>query len=107
PNGATRFEVSYLNTAPVAFATLDHDDTSSFGPETVTVSTVGGNFVAGDYHYFVNNFPSGGTPGFNASSPNPIVQVFQSGAQIASFSAGAASGSQTAAYWHVFNFTLT
>jgi uncharacterized protein YfaP (DUF2135 family) len=105
PNGGGRFEVAYFSPTPVAYATLDHDDTTSFGPETVTVSPVAGNFVPGDYHYFVHNFSV--SPGFNSSAPTPSVTVFQNGGQIAQFLASGATGSDSSAYWHVFNFVLT
>ncbi len=99
-----RFHVFYVNKTPVPYASLDHDTVTGFGPETVTVQPfTGGLFVPGDYHYYVDNYSV--TPGFNASPA--IVTVFQSGAQIAQFSASNAAGSPALREWYVFNFTLT
>lgn len=103
PSGGTRFHCYYGSPTPVSYASLDIDDTSAFGPETITVSTVSGVFVAGSYSYFVVNFS--GSPEFDASSA--IVTVFQGGAQIAQFLASAATGSPTLDIWSVFSFTLT
>ena len=101
--GGSRFHTYWGNPAAVAYATLDVDDTNGFGPETITVSPLGGLFVPGEYRYFVNNYS--GSPGFNASTV--AVVVFQGGVQLVSYVASLAAGSPAAAYWLVFNFTLT
>jgi uncharacterized protein YfaP (DUF2135 family) len=103
PGGSSRFHAYFDNEAPVPYAALEIDDTNGFGPETIRVSPVSGLFVPGEYRYFVNNYS--GTPGFNATPAT--VAVFQGGVQIGQFQASAASGAPTAAYWWVFNFTLT
>src|SRR5205823_1023682 len=78
PKTGGRFHVYFGDRAPVTYATLDVDRTTGFGPETVTISPVSGNFVAGSYSFWVNNYD--GTPGFDVSSAR--VTVFQGGAQI-------------------------
>jgi len=104
PNGSGgRFHCYYGNSNPVPFVNLDIDDTSAFGPETITVSQQSGAFVAGTYNYYVHNYS--GSPGFDVSSA--VVTVFAAGAQVAQYSVGAATGSPTSAYWSVFGFTLT
>lgn len=104
PNGSGgRFHCYYGNTNPVPFVSLDVDDTSAFGPETITVSQVSGSFVAGTYNYYIHNYS--GSPEFNVS--NAVVTVFSSGAQVAQYQVGGASGSPTSDYWSVFGFTLT
>lgn len=101
PSG--RFHCYYSTPNPVPYVSLDLDDTNGFGPETVTVTTSGGNMVPGSYSYFVHNYS--GTPAFNVS--NGSVTVFQGGAQIGQFLVGGASGTPTNIYWSVFGFTLT
>lgn len=101
PSG--RFHCYYVTPDPVPYVSLDLDDTSSFGPETIQVSTSGGNMVPGSYSYFVHNYS--GSPAFNTS--NGIVTVFQGGVQIAQFLVGGATGTPTLPYWSVFGFTLT
>ena len=62
PDGSGgRFHVSFVDKHPVEHASLDIDDTTFDGPETVTVkiSQSEGDFVAGDYHVWVHNYPSG------------------------------------------------
>jgi hypothetical protein len=50
-------------------AQLDHDDTSSYGPETITVSNPQANSI---YTYYVHNY-SGGTTGLKTSNAKVIV----------------------------------
>ncbi len=101
PSG--RFHCYYAAPNPVPYAQLDIDDTDGFGPETIQVSTVSGNFIPGSYSYFVHNYS--GSPAFNVS--NGVVTVFQGGTQIAQYLVGGATGTPTLAYWSVFGFTLT
>ncbi len=104
PDGSGgRFHCYYGNTNPVPFVSLDVDDTSAFGPETITVSQVSGSFVAGTYNYYIHNYS--GSPEFDTSSA--VVTVFASGAQVAQYQVGGASGSPASDYWSVFGFTLT
>jgi uncharacterized protein YfaP (DUF2135 family) len=53
-----RFHLFFGNRAqpPVPYASLDTDDTTSFGPEVLTISKSAGVFVAGDYHVWIHNF---------------------------------------------------
>jgi uncharacterized protein YfaP (DUF2135 family) len=53
-----RFHLFFGNRTqpPVPYVSLDTDDVSSFGPETLTISKSAGAFVAGDYHVWVHNF---------------------------------------------------
>jgi len=105
PSGATRFHLYYASTNPVPYASLDVDDTTSSGPETVTVSRdpSTGLFVAGDYRYWVHTFSA--TPEFNVSSA--VVTAFQCNVQLAQFAVNNATGNPALDIWRVFNFTLT
>jgi uncharacterized protein YfaP (DUF2135 family) len=102
-NAGGRFHLFFGNRTPVPYATLDLDDTSSFGPETVTVSSLNGSFVGGTYNYYVNNF--NGDASWNVSQA--VVTVFQRGGQVAQFPVSAASGSTSAPNWQVFTFSIT
>jgi len=104
PNSAGgRFHVYFQDRNPVPYASLDVDVRTGTGPETITVAPVNGNFVAGSYSYFVNNFS--GTPGFERE--NGTVTIFQGGRQLQQFRTANASGALTLANWSVFSFTLT
>ncbi len=102
PDGSGgRFHVYFSDRTPVGHACLDLDDTSSFGPETITLGA-GGNFVAGDYHVWIDNFS--GTPEFDVSQAT--VAITAAGAQISDYSIGSASGSTADDIWQVVNFTV-
>jgi VCBS repeat-containing protein len=103
-----RFHVYYNNQNPVDYASLDVDDITSFGPETVTITIdpVGGAFVAGDYHYWVHDYTNRfGSAQFAVSGAT--VTVTQCGSQIAQYQVSAVTGDSTRHLWHVFNFTLS
>jgi hypothetical protein len=102
PSG--RFHMYYANPQPNSYVSLDHDDTSSFGPETTTITTVSGNFVPGSYDFFVNNFSE--NPADFLQS-NGSVTVFQNGVQLAQYLVGGATGVSTSPNWNVFSFVLT
>lgn len=74
-------------------AALDYDDTSSFGPETTTISLV----YPGDYQYAVYNY--GGDSNFNES--NAFVEVYDSTGRIGGFRPPAGESQR---WWHVFSF---
>jgi uncharacterized protein YfaP (DUF2135 family) len=106
--GQTRFHMVYFDRDPVSYVSLDVDDVSSFGPETVTVTRVAAGFVAGEYHYWIHNFSN--SPEFNGSSA--VITVSQCDAnltpvQVTQFSVANASGDPTLDLWHVFDFSLT
>jgi hypothetical protein len=89
---------------PSPYAVLDLDDTSSFGPETTTISRdpTTGQFVPGTYRYWVHNF-SGEAP-FSASQAH--VTVSAGGAQIGDFDVSGASGNPAQSIWRVADLTI-
>jgi hypothetical protein len=105
PDGADgRFHIAYYDEAPVDFAFLDLDDTTSFGPETITVSPRDdGNFVAGDYHVWIHHYSGDLT--FAESSGT--ITLFASGAQIAQYSVGSGSGDSSERIWQVVEFSVS
>ena len=101
--GSGRFHAYYSNKNPVGFVFLDLDDTSSFGPETMTVSPASdGQFVAGEYHVWVHKYSS--TPAFNVSGAT--VTVFAGGSQLAQYSLSGAPSDEEIDIWEVTHFTV-
>lgn len=73
-----RFHVAYYN-RDEDVADLDLDDTSSFGPETITITPASGTTLrAGLYRYTVHHFSGTGTI---ASSPATVRLVFSDGSE--------------------------
>jgi len=105
PDGSGgRFHAYYASRTPVPHVDLDLDDTSSFGPETMTVHPAAdGNYVAGDYHVWVHHFAGDLSFGQSAAT----VTLFAGGSQIAQYSVGGAFGDSALAYWLVVNFAVT
>jgi hypothetical protein len=66
------------------------------------IESVGGNFVAGEYRYWVHNYST--VPEFDVSGARAT--LFQDGLQVATFLVSDASGNQANDIWHVVNFTL-
>jgi uncharacterized protein YfaP (DUF2135 family) len=91
--GGTNFHVYFgwpgtLFTQP--FASLDTDDTTSYGPETITIT----NFTAGTYKYFVHRWSgSGGIAGSGAT-----VRVYTGAGLIRTI---VAPSTGTGDYWNV------
>ncbi len=104
PDGSGgRFHVAFYDLRPVAHASLDLDDVSSFGPETVTISPIaGGTYVPGDYHVWVHNFS--GDAGFGASGG--VITLFAGGAQFAQYTVEDAAGDGGLGIWRVVEFTV-
>ena len=97
-SGST-FHASYLNIAGLNVR-LDVDDTSSFGPETVTIQTL----LPGHYSYGVNDYSSrGDTPG-RISSSAARVQIYEDQTLLSDFQP-TNSGQEKS--WHVFDVDIT
>lgn len=87
-------EVDYFNdTASDSSANLDWDDTSSYGPETVTITRQN----SGTYYYSIYNF-SGGT---SIKSSGATIKVYNGSTLIRTFTASNASGDSTQRWWRV------
>jgi len=89
-----RFHVAYFDqgslTAP-PFASLDVDDTSGHGPETITIAQQ----FPGTYSYAVHHYSGSRTIGTSGA----VVRVFRGNTLIARFEPPNVNGS----VWHVFN----
>jgi hypothetical protein len=89
PDGS---HVYFADDAPYgAGAYLDVDDTSSYGPETITITTV----QAGTYHYFVHNYDEDGL----LTSSGAQVRVFDDSGLVTVYYVPT---SGTGEYWDVF-----
>ncbi len=111
PEQATtsRFHCYWVDKTPVPYVALDHDVTTGFGPETITISRTpptSGQFVAGDYHYWVHNYTATTFAGSDALVSISAVDGQGVLTQIAHYDVAAAAGDPTLGLWHVADFTL-
>src|SRR5665811_1036008 len=91
---ATPYHVYYANqgtTTAFPWAELDRDDTSSYGPETITLA----NVLAGTYSYAVYNY-SGGSP---LTSSGAVVELYRGSELLRSYSVPGGSDER---WWQVF-----
>jgi uncharacterized protein YfaP (DUF2135 family) len=102
-----RFHVFFLNPNPETYASLTIDDTDGFGPEriVVTPNPATGQYVAGDYHFWVDNPNAAVGPNFSGSQARVIVNL---DAQLLGvFDIANAAGDPNLRLWHVVNVQLT
>lgn len=100
PNGSGgRFHVYYSNEAE-AGTTLDLDDTSGEGPETITIDA-----NSGMYRYSIHNYSDQSATGSQGIAGSPTtVRLFSSTGLIKTYTAPAATAGNT---WRVFELTVT
>ena len=100
PNGSGgRFHVYYSNEAE-AGTTLDLDDTSGEGPETITIDA-----NSGMYRYSIHNYSDQSATGSQGIAGSPTtVRLFGSTGLIKTYTAPAATAGNT---WRVFELTVT
>ncbi len=77
----------------------DVDDTSSYGPENISIKT----FYPGTYLYAVYNW-SGNSYGTLGAS-GATVRVYRNGALVRTFTVASASGTPTDPWWRVFTYS--
>lgn len=110
PDGAGgQFHCFFVNLTPVPYVQLDLDDTSAFGPETVTIRrspATTGTFVAGSYHYWVHNYSGTSFAGSNASVSISALDELGALSPIAQYNISGASGSPTDGLWHVVDIAI-
>jgi hypothetical protein len=76
---------------------LDVDDTTSYGPETITVRSIGD----GIYTYYIYNWSSGGT-NYNLSNSGAIINIYFGGSASPVYTLNVPYG--LGAYWNVFTY---
>jgi hypothetical protein len=91
------FDKGSLTQAP--FASLDVDDTSSYGPEVVTLTRL----MVGTYTYVVNNYSETYNPGLTGS---PVRVELNRGGPVTAFSPPAGEVNGSTMTWNVFNLTV-
>lgn len=82
-------------------ANLDWDDTSSYGPETITIDTMN----PGDYYYSVHHYAGTGTIGTSGA----VVKVYNSSGLWKTYTVSSApgAGTSTMLWWRVFKLNGT
>ncbi|WP_052736508.1 carboxypeptidase regulatory-like domain-containing protein [Aquincola tertiaricarbonis] len=83
--------------ASAPYVALDVDDTTSFGPEVITVTRL----MQGTYRYLVNNYDETFNPGLTGS---PVRVELNRGGALTLFSPPAGEGSNL--WWHVFDLVV-
>lgn len=113
PQASGRFHLSFDDPMPVPYADLDVDDVSAFGPEVITIrENASGQLVAGDYHYWVDNFGHGwgSDPNTYAASTATVTVLAIDAAglpsQLGSYDVVNAAGSPADDLWHVVDLTI-
>ncbi|AEV28090.1 hypothetical protein SpiGrapes_0227 [Sphaerochaeta pleomorpha str. Grapes] len=76
-------------------ANLDWDDTTSYGPETITITTQ----LSGTYYYSIYHFSGYG----NLGTSSAVVKVYDDTGLIRTFTAATATGDGTKIWWRVFS----
>lgn len=94
--GADQFHL-YFSNKNIGGAQLDVDDTSAFGPETITVRT----WTADRYRYYVKDYSNGGNPLSTAlANSNAVIQLYLGENAVQVFQVPQTAG----VIWHVFDF---
>jgi hypothetical protein len=96
-----RFHIAYYDTSvnDGTVASLDADDTSAYGPETITIT----NQISGTYRYYVHDFTNDGTnPSQALSNSGAQVKVYDAGGLAATFNVPANQGGTI---WEVFELS--
>lgn len=97
PNSTHVYYASRGSLSASPFAALDVDDTTSFGPEVISILRL----TRGTSEYFVHNFSNTFAPGMTGSPARIEVRV---GAQIRIYFPAPGEGANR--YWRVFQFTV-
>lgn len=94
--GADQFHLFFGNT-DIGGAQLDVDDTSAFGPETVTIRT----WTVDRYRYYVKDYSNGGNPLSTAlANSNAVVQLYLGDDVVRVVQVPQTAG----VVWHVFDY---
>ena len=107
--GSGRFHVYFGDLTHDDYVSLDHDDQSGEGPETITVSVSpshSGQFVAGDYHVWIHDWTNRNNSTDQWDVSDAKVRFFDQTSQKAEFDVLNATGNDDLHIWLVANFTL-
>lgn len=102
-NDSSRFHVYWVDRGSLTadpFVNLDVDDTSSYGPETITIATQ----RQGIYRYSILDFSNGGgTAGTALSTSGAKIDVYREGLYVRSYNVPSGAGG----LWNVFQLDGT
>lgn len=106
-NGIKKMHVFYSNRYGIvdddSVAKLDYDDTSSYGPETITVTLNAEILDGGVFCYSVHDYTNAANNNTNALSlSDAVVRVYQGNQQIKTFSI---PQNKYGTVWHVFDIS--
>ena len=100
-SGENSYHVSYIETSAPGIS-LDYDDTTRFGPETITVTEV----ADGVFKYYVHNrSDEGNESSTELEESGASVRIYINGSTAPAYSFYAPDGIGT--YWHVFTYDST
>ena len=84
-------------------AWLDVDDTTSYGPETITIQKVDGQFIEGTYSYYVHHYAGSS----NIPESGAVVKIYEGNSLIGTYSPPQTNQSVEEDWvWKVFNITI-
>jgi hypothetical protein len=99
-----RFHVAYFDQSPVPYAELDADDTTWWGPETITIHPFNGGWVPGEYDFWVHIYSDEGEYGVS----HAVVNIFKGAEQLAQYPVAAEPGVEGTTFniWRVVNLMV-
>ena len=103
----TRFHAFFLALNPEPYVSHTGDDQDGFGPERIVVTpnpATPGQYVAGDYHFWVDNPNAAIGPNYTGSQARVIVNLDSQ--LLGVFDVTNAVGDPNARLWHVVNVQL-
>lgn len=96
--GNSSYHIDYSNKTPYgANANLDVDDTSAYGPETITISSFKENTV---YKYYIFNFSRNSLQGL--ANSNAVINIYMGTSSVPYYTLYVPQGSGY--YWNVFEY---
>lgn len=106
-NGYKKMHVYYRNECYAVdgkkIAVLDFDDTTSYGPETITLTVTPEFLENGKFSYFVHDFSNSGSYNITAMSfSDAVVRVYRGNEQVEIFSI---PQNRSGTVWHVFDIS--
>jgi hypothetical protein len=101
-----RFHAFFLNPNPETYVSFTGDVQTGFGPEQIIVrpNPATGQYVAGDYHFWVDNPAADFGASYSGSQARVIVN--RDAQLLGAFDVTAATGDPTLRLWHVVNVQI-
>ena len=93
---------SYADYSDYSYVDLDYDDTTSYGPEVITIR----NLTPGTYYYYVHDYSNRATSGSTALAKSQARVQAYLGSSSQPFAMVSVSPSSTGTFWNVFKLEL-